>query len=81
MHVVHRHNLITPRTEQPRNHGLRISLPPGDPLTHILGADWEQFHWFASAEERDEALEDMSSRHLYSRRGDLPTLVFEKVER
>jgi hypothetical protein len=81
MDVCHPHNLLAPRTERPQTYGLRVSLPPGDPLTPILGADWQQTHWYASAEERDASLADKSALHLYSRRGDWPQLVFEKIER
>ncbi|MGH8496195.1 MAG: hypothetical protein ACREVN_08660 [Gammaproteobacteria bacterium] len=81
MYICHAHNLVQPPVEQPLRYGIRISLPPDDPLIPILGAEWEKFHWYATAEERDDELEEMSSRHLYSRRGDLPTLIFEKVER
>ncbi|HUO83212.1 MAG TPA: hypothetical protein VM616_10210 [Gammaproteobacteria bacterium] len=81
MDVCHAHNLIAPHPERPRNYGLRVSLPPDDPLIPILGADWQQTDWYPTAEERDAALADKSALHLYSRRGDLPRLVFEKVER
>jgi hypothetical protein len=37
-------------------------------------------HWYVTAAERDAALSEMSHRHLYSRSGDKPALVFEKVE-
>ena len=47
---------------------------------HLIGAEWERFHWFATTEERDRALEDMASEHLYSRRGDRPRMIFEAVE-
>lgn len=81
MYICHAHNLVEPHEEQPHHYGIRLTLPPDDPFIPILGADWETFHWFATPEERDDALEDKSGRHLYSRRGDLPQLVFEKVER
>jgi hypothetical protein len=38
-------------------------------------------HWYATAEERDAALAEMSRRHQYSRAGDKPSLVFSKVEK
>lgn len=64
----------------PRPFGIRVRLPPGDPFAKLLGADWQKTHWFFTAGERDRALEDMSRRHEYSRIGDRPALVFEKVE-
>jgi hypothetical protein len=45
-----------------------------------MGAQWHREHWYASAAERDAALVEMSRRHEYSRIGDKPALVFEKVE-
>ena len=73
-------NLERPVDPSPKPYGLRISLPPGDPFSRIMGAHWYREHWFASAAERDAALADMSRRHEYSRIGDKPALVFAKVE-
>jgi len=61
--------------------GLRVQLRRGDPLSLLLGNDWQRVHWYATAEERDAALADMSRRHEYSRIGDDPAMVFQKVER
>ena len=47
----------------------------------LLGANWQKTHWFFTAIERDRALGDMSRKHEYSRIGDQPALVFEKVEK
>jgi hypothetical protein len=46
----------------------------------LLGVDWQKTHWYFTAAERDRALAEMSRRHEYSRAGDQPCLVFEKVE-
>lgn len=75
------HNLRVPPAEQLEPYGVRVSLPPGDPFRKLLGADWQRTHWYATAQERDAALEEMSRRHEYSRSGDRPALVFEKVEK
>ena len=80
MDICHAHNLNRDLTEE-RRYGVRVTLPPQDTFSALLGNDWERVHWFATAEERDRALHDMSSEHLYSRRGDRPTLRFEPVER
>jgi hypothetical protein len=80
MEIVHPHNLIKPLDREKR-YGIRASLPPGDTFARLLGADWEQYHWFATRDERDRALEDMASEHLYSRRGDRPAVIYEPVER
>jgi len=63
-----------------RPFGVRVKLRPGDPFRRLLGDDWQTLHWYPSARERDEALEDMSRRHEFSRIGDEPALVFEKIE-
>lgn len=74
----HEHNLRSPPPSA-RPWGIRVSLPPGDPFVRLVGADWQQLHWFATAGERDAALADMASRHLYSRRGDEPSVRFDKI--
>ena len=62
-------------------YGIRMTLPSGDPLGALLGPETEMYRWYASAAERDAALEDMRREHEYSRIGDVPRLVYEKVER
>ena len=77
MAIAHEHNLnFSPTAVKP--FGIRVSLRARDPFTRLVGADWQKLHWFATERERDEALEDMSRRHLYSRRGDEPSVVFER---
>jgi hypothetical protein len=72
------HNLRSlPASVKP--YGIRVSLPPGDPFARLVGADWQKLHWFASERERDAALADMASLHPYSRRGDDPSVLLEKV--
>jgi hypothetical protein len=78
--ICHAHNLNRD-LDQPRPYGIRVSLAPGDSFMRLLGTDWQQEHWYATASERDQALADMASEHLYSRRGDRPTLQFEPVLR
>jgi hypothetical protein len=75
------HNLPTPPIERPRPYGVRVSLPPGDPLGQLLGPEWCVIHWYGTALERDAALAALSRRHEYSRSGDKPSLVLEKVEK
>jgi hypothetical protein len=78
MAYAHEHNLIVPPPAA-KPWGIRVRLRRGDPFARLVGADWHKLHWFATERERDEALLAMSSRHLYSRRGDEPVLVYEKV--
>jgi hypothetical protein len=81
MGIASAQNLTRPIPSLPRPYGIRVRLRPGDPFSKLLGADWQKTHWFFTAAERDRVLEDMASRHEYSRIGDAPTLVFEKVEK
>lgn len=80
MDICHDHNLIEELAED-KPYGIRVTLEPGESFTVLLGSDWETYHWYATAEERDRALADMASEHLYSRRGDRPRLRFDPVER
>ena len=64
-----------------RVYGIRMTLPTSDPFQLVLGNEWNSFRWYATEEERDEALIDMRREHQYSRLGDSPTLNYETVER
>jgi len=80
MDVCHEHNLCRDPGAR-RHYGVRVRLTAADPLHNLLGGDFERTHWFATEVERDRALADMAGEHLYSRRGDRPTLRFEPVNR
>ncbi|HET7176687.1 MAG TPA: hypothetical protein VFK21_11855 [Gammaproteobacteria bacterium] len=66
-----------------KRYGIRCTLPPDDPMSapHLLGSDWEAYRWYDSEQERDEAIEAFSQEHLYSRRGDKPSVIYAKVSR
>ena len=81
MGIANAQNLVRTLPVLPQPYGVRVRLKAGDPFAKLLGADWQKTHWFFTAAERDRVLEDMSRRHEYSRIGDQPSLVFEKVER
>jgi len=81
MGISQSHNLRRPPIEQLRPYGIRVSLPAGDPFRKLLGDEWHRLHWYASADDRDAALVEMSRRHQYSRSGDKPSLLFQKVEK
>ena len=81
MGISQSHNLRRPPIEQLRPYGVRVSLPAGDPFRKLLGEEWHRLHWYPTPEERDAALAEMSRRHQYSRTGDKPSLVFQKVEK
>jgi hypothetical protein len=74
-------NLRTPPNERLQPFGVRVSLPVDDPMRKLLGSQWHRLHWYATPDERDAAIAQMSRRHEYSRATDVPSLVFEKVEK
>ncbi len=73
-------NMTRSIPQLPRPFGIRVRLRVGDPFAKLLGADWQKTHWYYTAAERDRALAEMARKHEYSRIGDQPALVFEKVE-
>ncbi|SVA91067.1 uncharacterized protein METZ01_LOCUS143921, partial [marine metagenome] len=48
MKVCHDHNLNY-ALDGERLFGIRVSLDSSDPFSRLLGADWEQFHWYETA--------------------------------
>lgn len=80
MPIVHEHNLARPVSKQGR-FGIRVKLRANDPFKNLIDSDWNKEHWFATREERDRALAEMSGRYVYFRPGDQPALDFEKIER
>jgi hypothetical protein len=80
MGVANLHNMARAIPKAPRPYGVRVGLRPGDPLATLLGADWQKTHWYFTAVERDRALEEMARKHEFSRIGDEPALLFEKIE-
>jgi hypothetical protein len=81
MTICQSHNLRAQVTQAPRPYGLRVSLGESDPFRKLLGADWNRVHWFESETARDAALADMSRKHEYSRPGDRPAVVLERIQR
>jgi len=79
--ISNRHNLIDPPEDRELRYGIRVSLAASDPFRHLIQDQWETFHWFIDAEQRDRAIMEMSKRHRYSRIGDQPTLRYEAVDR
>lgn len=80
MGISNAQNMIRSIPVSPKPFGVRVRLRPGDPFGRLVGADWQKTHWFYTLEDRDCALSDMARRHQYSRIGDEPALLFEKVE-
>lgn len=81
MEICHDHNLAREIRREPRKYGIRLTLPNNDPLIPLLGENWEKTHWYATLEERDRALREMTEQHIYYRKGDKPSFVYEKLER
>lgn len=81
MAISNAHNLNRPAKIEQRPYGIRITLPPEDTFRTLLGPEWQKFHWYPTAAERDRAMSEMSRLHEYSRAPDRPSLVFEKVEK
>ena len=80
MPIVHEHNLARPLPKQCQ-FGIRVRLRTTDPFKNLVGSEWTKEHWFATREERDRALKEMSGRYVYFRPGDQPSLEFEKVDK
>jgi hypothetical protein len=79
MAICHDQNLRQPIPAR-RPFGIRVRLRKSDPFRSLVGDDWQKEHWFATAEERDAALQQMSGRYVYFRSGDAPAVDFEKIE-
>ncbi|MGD2168212.1 MAG: hypothetical protein PVF63_08905 [Gammaproteobacteria bacterium] len=80
MKFCHEHNASRPLDVE-RPFGIRVRIRSNDTFARIIGEDWMHEHWYETKFERDQALQDMASRHLYSRNGDRPTLRYEAIER
>lgn len=63
--------------------GVKITLPEDDPMRapHLLGPDWVAYRWFETSEERDAWIEAQRREYVYSRRGDIASQQFERIER
>jgi len=81
MKISNAHNLIAREPDRDKRYGIRVRMTRSDPLRNLLGDDWETFHWFNDAKQRDHEIREMSKRHVYSRIGDRPSLIFEAIER
>jgi hypothetical protein len=82
MDYCHQHNLVDPDiANAEKKFGIKVSLPPGDTFSKVIGDDWERVHWYATEVERNKAFDDMARRHEYSRTTDLPTQILKKIHR
>jgi hypothetical protein len=78
MAISNAHNLNAPPPVA-KSFGIRVRLRAGDPFARLVGADWQKLHWYATEQDRDAALADMAARHCYSRRGDEPAVICERI--
>jgi hypothetical protein len=81
MDICHSHNRRAGLQSGPRAYGLRLSLPPGDTMTALLGENWHSFEWFHSEAERARRIAELKTQFAYYRKGDRATYVIEKVDR
>jgi hypothetical protein len=81
MQISNKHNLIDAPADTEHQFGIRVTVPKTDPFSRLVSADWSTYHWFATAIERDQAIEEKSARHRFSRIGDAPTVQYEPVNR
>jgi hypothetical protein len=80
MDICHPHNLSAP-LDVPKPYGIRVRMRANDTFARLLGTGWHREYWYATAAERDAALQDMAGEHLYSRPGDKSRLIYEPTER
>ena len=80
MPICHDHNIARALPKQ-LPFGIRVKLRSTDPFKNLVGGEWTKEHWFATRDERDRALKEMSGRYVYFRPGDQPTLEYEKIDR
>lgn len=62
--------------------GISVKLPENDPMAapHLLGEDWSGTRWYTTAEERDVAFDSMKDHPRYYRKGDVPSILLEKID-
>lgn len=80
MESCHRHNRRLGAPAQSGTYGIRMGLPPGDPMRAVLGENWETTLWFASASARDKRLAELTAQFAYYRKGDRASLTYIKVD-
>jgi hypothetical protein len=81
MDICHIHNRRAGLQSGPRAYGLRLSLPPGDTMSALLGEDWHSYEWFHSDRDRAHRIAELKTQFAYYRKGDRATYVIEKVDR
>lgn len=77
--ICHAHNLIEGTRTGAGQYGIRITLAPCDPLNDIIGADWSSCRWYTTAQQRDEAMRELTAEPPYARIGDRPSIRCEPI--
>ena len=80
------HNLTKTRRDKAlddenKRFGIHVRLVEKDPFASLVPSEWETYHWFADAKQRDSVLADKRRRHEYSRIGDAPVIRYDPVDR
>lgn len=68
------------RSARDKVYGIAMTLAESDPISAVLGDDWQTVRWYATEAERDSAYDDVRKQHVWSRKGDRPTLRYSKIE-
>jgi hypothetical protein len=76
----HEHNRRLGAPKQSGNFGIRMKLPGGDPMSSLLGADWQATQWFETHGEREKRLAELMDQFVYYRKGDRASLIYERVD-
>jgi len=71
-----------PSAPDGKPYGIAVSLPQGDPMSapHLLGDEWSGTRWFATKQERDNALAAMQQQPAYYRKGDTPSVQLSTID-
>ncbi|CAB1276054.1 hypothetical protein [Candidatus Nitrosacidococcus tergens] len=65
-----------------KKYGIYITLPSNSTMraAHLLGENWDSYHWYYTIEDRDKAFEEMRFHLPYYQNRDNPNLIIKKVE-
>lgn len=69
-------------TDNSKPFGVKVELPENDPfrMPHLLGDDWAGVRWFATAQERDQAMDSILKQPGNYRQGDKPSIIVTPLD-
>jgi len=69
-------------TDNSKPFGVKVELPENDPfrMPHLLGDDWAGVRWFATAQERDQAMDSILKQPSNYRQGDKPSIIVTPID-